>query len=123
MALNATAALAAGVALGLDPQLVADGLARYTGVRRRFEYKGRAGGVVVYDDYAHHPTEVAAQLRRRPLGGRHRPAGRGLPAASVLAHPDVRRGVRRRAVRRRRRGADGRLRRPGAAADRVSAAG
>ena len=62
MAMNATAALAAGVALGLDAEVMAAGLTRYTGVRRRFEYKGRAGGVVVYDDYAHHPTEVAAQL-------------------------------------------------------------
>ncbi len=62
MALNATAALAAGVELGIDADQVAAGLARYTGVRRRFEYKGRAAGVVVYDDYAHHPTEVAAQL-------------------------------------------------------------
>ncbi len=63
MALNAAAALAAGVALGVDPQLMAAGLARFTGVRRRFEYKGRAAGVVVYDDYAHHPTEVAAQIK------------------------------------------------------------
>ena len=62
MALNATAALAAGIALGLDADALVAGLARYTGVRRRFEFKGRAAGVVVYDDYAHHPTEVAAQL-------------------------------------------------------------
>lgn len=62
MARNATAALATGVALGLDPDLIAAGLARFTGVRRRFEFKGRVAGVVVYDDYAHHPTEVAAQL-------------------------------------------------------------
>ncbi len=62
MALNAAAALATGVALGLPAQQMADGLARFTGVRRRFEYKGRAWGVVVYDDYAHQPTEVAAQL-------------------------------------------------------------
>ncbi|MTD16510.1 UDP-N-acetylmuramate--L-alanine ligase [Nakamurella sp. YIM 132087] len=59
---NAAAALAAGVALGVDPEAMASGLAGYTGVRRRFEYKGRAGGVTVYDDYAHHPTEVRAQL-------------------------------------------------------------
>ncbi|MDT7557825.1 MAG: UDP-N-acetylmuramate--alanine ligase, partial [Pseudonocardiales bacterium] len=39
-----------------------EGLAEFSGVRRRFEFKGRAGGVAVYDDYAHHPTEVAAQL-------------------------------------------------------------
>ncbi|WP_420124207.1 UDP-N-acetylmuramate--L-alanine ligase [Nakamurella sp.] len=62
MLLNATAALAAGVELGVDPEPLARGLAGYTGVRRRFERKGTAGGVVVYDDYAHHPTEVAAQL-------------------------------------------------------------
>jgi UDP-N-acetylmuramate--alanine ligase len=62
MLLNALAALAAGVELGVDPQAMADGLAAYTGVRRRFELKGVAGGITVYDDYAHHPTEVAAQL-------------------------------------------------------------
>ncbi len=62
MLLNATAALAAGVELGVDPELLAAGLAGYTGVRRRFELKGTAAGVTVYDDYAHHPTEVAAQL-------------------------------------------------------------
>ena len=50
-----------------------DGLAVFSGVRRRFEFKGRAAGVAVYDDYAHHPTEVAAQLRAArdvPPGGR-----------------------------------------------------
>ena len=62
MLLNAVAALAAGVELGVDADLLAAGLAGYTGVRRRFELKGVAGGVTVYDDYAHHPTEVAAQL-------------------------------------------------------------
>jgi UDP-N-acetylmuramate--alanine ligase len=63
MILNATAALAAGVELGLEPDALATGLAAFTGVRRRFEFKGSAAGVRVYDDYAHHPTEVAAQLR------------------------------------------------------------
>jgi UDP-N-acetylmuramate--alanine ligase len=62
MLLNATAALAAGVELGVDPELLVAGLAGYTGVRRRFELKGTAAGITVYDDYAHHPTEVAAQL-------------------------------------------------------------
>ena len=62
MLLNAVAALAAGVELGVDPGLLAAGLAGYTGVRRRFELRGTAGGIAVYDDYAHHPTEVAAQL-------------------------------------------------------------
>lgn len=62
MLLNAVAALAVGVELGVDPQAMADGLAAYTGVRRRFELKGVASGITVYDDYAHHPTEVAAQI-------------------------------------------------------------
>ena len=62
MLLNAVAALAVGVELGVDPQALVDGLAAYTGVRRRFELKGVAAGITVYDDYAHHPTEVAAQI-------------------------------------------------------------
>ena len=81
MALNGTAALAAGVELGVDADAMVAGLASFTGVRRRFEYKGRARGVLVYDDYAHHPTEVAAQLRRpafsrvADLGMRYLPYG------------------------------------------------
>ncbi len=63
MALNAIAALLAGVELGAPVAGLAEGLAAFGGVRRRFEFKGRAGDVRVYDDYAHHPTEVAAQLR------------------------------------------------------------
>ncbi|MEP6560775.1 MAG: UDP-N-acetylmuramate--L-alanine ligase [Nakamurella sp.] len=62
MLLNAVAALAAGVELGVDPRGLADGLAAYTGVRRRFELKGEVAGITVYDDYAHHPTEVSAQI-------------------------------------------------------------
>ncbi|MHA6783871.1 UDP-N-acetylmuramate--L-alanine ligase [Pseudonocardia saturnea] len=63
MALNALAALLAGVELGAAPEDLLAGLAAFDGVRRRFEFKGRAGGVAVYDDYAHHPSKVAAQLR------------------------------------------------------------
>ena len=62
MALNALGALLAGLELGAPLDGVLAGLAGFSGVRRRFEFKGRAGGVAVYDDYAHHPTEVAAQL-------------------------------------------------------------
>jgi UDP-N-acetylmuramate--alanine ligase len=62
MALNALGALLAVLELGAPPAGLLEGLAGFTGVRRRFEFKGRAGGVAVYDDYAHHPTEVAAQL-------------------------------------------------------------
>ncbi|MGD9527654.1 MAG: UDP-N-acetylmuramate--L-alanine ligase [Pseudonocardia sp.] len=63
MARNALAALLAGVELSVAPELMLEGLAGFDGVRRRFEYRGRAAGVAVYDDYAHHPSKVAAQLR------------------------------------------------------------
>ena len=62
MALNALGALLAGLELGAPVAGLLEGLAQFSGVRRRFEFKGRADGVAVYDDYAHHPTEVAAQL-------------------------------------------------------------
>jgi UDP-N-acetylmuramate--alanine ligase len=62
MVLNAAAALLAGVLVGADPQSVADGIGDFDGVRRRFEFHGEVGGVEVYDDYAHHPTEVRAVL-------------------------------------------------------------
>jgi UDP-N-acetylmuramate--alanine ligase len=63
MALNALAALLAATELGADPEAALAGLAAFDGVRRRFEFRGRAAGVAVYDDYAHHPTKVAAQLK------------------------------------------------------------
>ncbi|MGY2004653.1 UDP-N-acetylmuramate--L-alanine ligase [Blastococcus sp. SYSU DS1024] len=63
MARNSAAALLAGLELGLPAKGLIEGLGRFGGVHRRFELKGTAGGVRVYDDYAHHPTEVAAQLR------------------------------------------------------------
>ncbi len=73
MAGNALAALLAGLELGAPLAELGEGIAAFGGVRRRFEYKGAVGGVRVYDDYAHHPTEVDAQLRAvRPAaaGGR-----------------------------------------------------
>ena len=74
MALNALGAFLAGVELGAEVDLMLAGLAAFAGVRRRFEFRGRAAGVAVYDDYAHHPSKVAAQLRaaRDVLGGRGR---------------------------------------------------
>ncbi len=65
--LNATAAWAAGIELGVDPTALATALGHFTGTRRRFEERGTAGGVRVVDDYAHHPTEVAALLRAARL--------------------------------------------------------
>ncbi|HCU94843.1 MAG TPA: UDP-N-acetylmuramate--L-alanine ligase [Actinobacteria bacterium] len=62
-ALNATAAYAAAIELGLPAGQIATGLAAYRGARRRMEPKGEAAGVLVLDSYAHHPTEIAADLR------------------------------------------------------------
>ena len=71
---NATAAfVAATVGLGGDAEAVLQGLAAFTGTRRRFEPKGEAGGVRVIDDYAHNPGKVAAVVstaRRLAGGGR-----------------------------------------------------
>lgn len=70
-ALNAAAALAVGLALGKPFREFADGLSTFAGARRRFEPKGVVGGVRVFDDYGHHPTEIAATLRaaREVAGG------------------------------------------------------
>jgi UDP-N-acetylmuramate--alanine ligase len=61
-ALNAAAALALTVQLGVPPAVAAAGLAAYRGARRRMELIGEADGVQVVDSYAHHPTELAADL-------------------------------------------------------------
>jgi len=62
MALNAMGALLAAVQVGAPVDSVLDGLAGFEGVRRRFELVGTANGVRVFDDYAHHPTEVRVEL-------------------------------------------------------------
>ena len=59
---NALAALAAGLALGGTVAAMAPGLAAFAGVERRFQRVGDARGVTIIDDYAHHPTEIAATL-------------------------------------------------------------
>ena len=57
---NALAALSVGTQLGLSPDVAAAGLARFTGADRRFQVHGDVDGVVVIDDYGHHPTEISA---------------------------------------------------------------
>ncbi|MDW8213733.1 MAG: UDP-N-acetylmuramate--L-alanine ligase [Roseiflexaceae bacterium] len=59
---NALAAIAATTTLGIDRATIAAALASYRGVRRRFDIKGEVNGIIVIDDYAHHPTEVRATL-------------------------------------------------------------
>ena len=65
---NSLAAIAAAHELGIRGEGIKNGLLRFTGTHRRFEKKGEIGGVTIIDDYAHHPTEIAALLdaaRRR----------------------------------------------------------
>ena len=69
--LNARAALAAVELAGLDVRAAAQALVSFPGMARRQELRGRRGGALVYDDYAHHPTEVRATLQAlRELGPR-----------------------------------------------------
>ncbi len=67
---NALGAVAVGLELGADFASLASGLGSFTGTRRRMELKGEAGGVRVYDSYAHHPREIAGDLQAaRSLAG------------------------------------------------------
>ena len=66
--LNALAAIAAAEHVGVDPERAAEALSGFRNVRRRLELRGEAGGVKVYDDFAHHPTAIHTTidgLRRR----------------------------------------------------------
>ncbi len=60
--LNATAAIAVARELGVAPDVIREGLAKFAGVARRFDVRGTARGVTVVDDYGHHPTEIRATL-------------------------------------------------------------
>jgi len=60
---NSIAAVAVGLYIGLEFDQVAEGLAAFRGVKRRFQTKGRVGGIWVVDDYAHHPTEIITTLQ------------------------------------------------------------
>jgi len=67
---NALAAIAAARHAGVDPGAACAALARFESVKRRMELYGTAGGVGIYDDFAHHPTAIAATLAglRRRVG-------------------------------------------------------
>ncbi len=70
---NALATAAAATLSGIAPERIAEGLNRFKGAGRRMEYRGRVNGAEVYDDYGHHPTEVAATLDgARQLAGARR---------------------------------------------------
>jgi UDP-N-acetylmuramate--alanine ligase len=70
--LNALAAIGVGLELGLGFATIAEAMGGFVGVGRRFEARGERDGVTVVDDYAHHPTEVAAALEagRQAFPGR-----------------------------------------------------
>jgi UDP-N-acetylmuramate--alanine ligase len=61
--LNALAAIAVSAELGVDDETIRDGLARFTGVKRRFTKTGEVDGITVIDDYGHHPVEISAVLK------------------------------------------------------------
>ncbi len=69
---NALAAIAAAREIGVEPAVAVRAIAGFGGIHRRFEVRGEAGGVLVVDDYGHHPEEVRATLRaaREGLGRR-----------------------------------------------------
>jgi len=69
VARNATGVLALVAAMGWDIGLAVEGVARFGGIRRRWEIRGRAAGVTVVEDYAHHPTEIAATVAAARLVG------------------------------------------------------
>ena len=60
--INAVAAIAVAYLCGMDAQKAADSMGSFKGVMRRNEYKGTKNGLVIYDDYAHHPSEIKASL-------------------------------------------------------------
>ncbi len=59
---NALCAFAAAHSVGISPEDISKGLSSFSGVKRRFELKADINGIRIYDDYAHHPTEIAATL-------------------------------------------------------------
>jgi UDP-N-acetylmuramate: L-alanyl-gamma-D-glutamyl-meso-diaminopimelate ligase len=68
---NALATLAAARHIGVLPAQAIDALCRFSGVRRRMQVRGRAAGVTIYDDFAHHPTAIRTTLEglRQSVGG------------------------------------------------------
>jgi UDP-N-acetylmuramate--alanine ligase len=78
--LNSLAAMAVGIEMGIDDDVIVRGLSGFEGVKRRFTRTGEANGVTVIDDYAHHPVEITAVLKAA------RSASRGQVVAVVQPH-------------------------------------
>ena len=71
-ALNALGALAAATEAGVSDEIIRKTFAAFSGVKRRFTRAGEWRGIAVYDDYAHHPVEIAAVLRAARMAGKGR---------------------------------------------------
>ena len=69
---NSLAAVAAGRQLGIEFNIIKKALAKFSGIYRRFDYKGEFNGAKIIDDYAHHPSEVKATLRGARSGWKNR---------------------------------------------------
>ena len=69
---NALAAITMAHSLGADMEACRSALGRFTGTKRRFEFKGLLGGITIIDDYAHHPAEIRAALTSARAYGTHR---------------------------------------------------
>ena len=93
--MNALAALAAANGEGVDPTQACGALGGFRGVRRRLELRGRVAGVRVFEDFAHHPSAIAATLE----GLRVRAGEARILAVLDLASNTMRRGVHRDAIR------------------------
>jgi len=65
---NSLPAIALALKYGVSMEAITRALPTFTGTRRRFEYKGTLGGITIYDDYAHHPTEINATLSSAKCG-------------------------------------------------------
>ncbi len=78
--LNALAAVSVAAEMGISDDLIREGLARFTGVKRRFTRVGETNGITVIDDYGHHPVEIAAVLKAA------RQATKGRVVAVVQPH-------------------------------------
>jgi len=61
--LNSLAGIAVGLELRMDAGRIREALKGFSGIQRRFEFKGEAGGIKIFDDYGHHPAEIRATLR------------------------------------------------------------
>ena len=71
-ALNALAAIASASEAGIPDDVIKKALAEFSGVKRRFQHTGTWNGIAIYDDYGHHPVEIAAVLKAARNGARGR---------------------------------------------------